>query len=367
MTPAPYFSIVVPCCNVARYLGDCFASLRAQSWTDWECILSVETSEDGTQAACEALAAADARVRVVVGARSGSPSAPRNRGLARAAGRYVVWLDGDDVLADEALARLAAAARAHGEPEVVQGTAREWREDAQGVRTFVARHVNFRPSDFGRVLSGEEAMDWASRAPRYVLPMAPFSVCRRDFLLARGLTFVSGLKYEDNEWTARLLTFARTLLPVDFDVFVYRRREGSITTANGGGADFPQYAAVVRHLLLFFAGQALPERFARAWARRYLTFFCDLFLCDGYPVGPEGFPPAARTACLRRILEKGGRRAYLKLARHAGPLKRLATPLVLLCGLHPLLDLPARLYFRRVYRPLTLRRFRRRAARLTES
>ena len=354
----PLFSVIVPCCNVARYLNDAVDSLRAQSCDDWECILSVESSSDETLTLCESLAASDARMRVVSGPRSGSPATPRNRGLSLARGRYVVWLDGDDWLADEVLARLSAAIRAHGEPDVVQGPASEFREGADGVWTLVTRHVNYRSSDVGRVLSGEEAMIWFSESPRYVLPMASFSVCRRDFLLAQGLAFQPGLKYEDNEWTARLLTAARRLLVVDFDIYVYRRRAESITTA--AGTDFAQYAAVVRHLFLFFAEQRVSRPMARAWARRYLAFFFDLFFSSRYPVGPEGFSARARTACLRRILEKGGRRAYLKLTRSAGPLKTLAAPFVLLCGVHPLLDMPARLYFRLVYAPLVRWRSRRR-------
>lgn len=353
----PFFSIIVPCCQVARYVDDMAVSVRGQSFTDWECVLSVEVSSDATEAKCRAVAAADARFRVVVGPRSGSPATPRNRGLALAKGRYVIWLDGDDWLADETLARLAAAIRAHGEPDVVQGTATEYREDARGGRTFVARHVNFRPTDMGRMLTGEEAMVWFSESPRYIQPMASFSVCRRDFLLAQGLTFRPGLKYEDNEWTARVLTFARRLLPVDFDVFVYRHRPGSITTVTG--TDFVQYAEVVRHLFSFFAAQHPSARLARAWARRYLSFFFDLYFTDRYPVGPAGFPAHVRTACLRRVLEKGGRRAYLKLTRHAGFPKKLAAPLVLLCGFHPLLDLPARAYFKYLYYPLVLWRIRR--------
>ena len=39
----PLFSVIVPCCNVARYLNDAVDSLRAQSCDDWECILSVDT------------------------------------------------------------------------------------------------------------------------------------------------------------------------------------------------------------------------------------------------------------------------------------------------------------------------------------
>ena len=366
MNPAaePYFSIIVPCCNVARYLDELCDSLRAQSCDDWECILSVETSSDATLEKCETMASGDVRFRVVTGDRSGSPATPRNRGMAVARGRYVVWLDGDDLLADNALARLREVIRAHDEPDVVQGAATEYVEAPDGRRTFHGRYVNHRPVDFGRIISGEETAVRFAYASGHVSPMSALSVCRRDFLLRHGLTFQPGLKYEDNEWTARLLYFAQRLLPVDIDIYIYRRRVGSITTENGGGVDFPQYAEVIRYLFLFFAEHPFSDALARAWARRYLSlFFAIFFWGKHYPAGPNGFSAVERTACLRRILEKGGRFAFLKLAFHGGMLKRLAVPFVLLCGVNPILDWPARTFFRMVYYPLALWKFRRSGSR----
>lgn len=45
----PFFSIIVPCCNVAKYLRECLDSIVGQSFRDWECIIGVETSDDGTE------------------------------------------------------------------------------------------------------------------------------------------------------------------------------------------------------------------------------------------------------------------------------------------------------------------------------
>lgn len=358
----PYFSIVVPCCEVGRYVDELVASIRGQSFADWECVLSVEISEDDTLEKCQAVARQDARFKVIAGPRSGSPATPRNRGMEIADGCYLIWLDGDDLLAEGVLARLFRAIQDYGEPEVVQGGTTEYCEDGLGKRSFVARRFNYRPTDVGRILTGEDAMVWFADSPRYVTPMASLSVCRADFLRANGLTFQPGLKYEDNEWTARLLTFAQRLLVVDFDFYIYRRRSGSITTDRTSGTDFVQYAEVVRYLLFFFENHSFSLRLARAWARRYLSFFFDIYFARYYPVGASGFSAAEWTACLRRILEKGGRGAYLKLTRYAGLPKKLAAPLVLLCGIHPILDWPARVYFRFLYYPLVLRSFRRRMA-----
>ena len=45
----PFFSIIVPCCDVEPYLRDCLNSVLKQPFTDWECILGVETSKDKTE------------------------------------------------------------------------------------------------------------------------------------------------------------------------------------------------------------------------------------------------------------------------------------------------------------------------------
>ena len=355
--PHPFFSIIVPCCNVARYVDDMAASVRGQSFADWECILSVEDSSDGTLAACEALATSDVRFRLVSDPRSGSPATPRNRGLALAKGRYVVWLDGDDLLADEALSRFARALRSSGEPEAVQGAVVECLEDADGVRVPVARRFNFEPSDSGGILVSGEAMVRFARRATFAWPMASLTVCRADFLRAHDLLFVPGLKHEDEEWTPRVLTLAPRLLVLDADLYVYRRRAGSVTTSERLEEACQHTAVVARSLLFFFSERRLPRPVARAWARLVLSFFFErVFFRTS-----DALPAHVRTACLRRVLEKGGRCAYLKLTRHAGFPKKLAAPLVLICGIHPLLDFPARAYFKYLYYPLVLWRVRRRS------
>ena len=356
----PFFSVVVPCCNVERYLPEAVESIKNQSFPDWECVLSYEDSTDGTRAVCEAAAKGDPRFRVVAGPRSGSPSTPRNRGLDAATGRYVVWLDGDDFLTDGVFAKLAEALRAHGEPELLQGGVTEFLEDDRGIRTFFARHFNYEHSDDGKILTGLEALTRFADMPRYAMPMASLTVARRDFLLARGLRFVDGLKYEDNEWTPRAMTFAERILVVDLDVFQYRRRAGSITTADGVLAAYEQKSRMMRCLFDFFASHELSEPMRRVWARTYVSFFFDQFFLGDIAEGRDDIAAADWTRCLRSILEKGGRRAFLKLARYAGLPKKLAAPLILLCGLHPVLDAPARFYVRRIYHPLVMRRFRKR-------
>ena len=81
--------------------------------------------------------------------------------------------------------------------------------------------------------------------------MASLTVCRADFLRAHDLLFVPGLKHEDEEWTPRVLTFAPRLLVLDADLYVYRRRAGSVMTsetADEACAPFPSECGILRRV-----------------------------------------------------------------------------------------------------------------------
>lgn len=101
----PLISVVVPTRNRVAYLKEALASVRNQTTASWECIVVDDGSTDGTW---EWLASqSDTRVGVIRNARPGERSAARNRGLAEARGRFVLFLDDDDRLRPNALMRLA--------------------------------------------------------------------------------------------------------------------------------------------------------------------------------------------------------------------------------------------------------------------
>ena len=362
----PFFTIVVPCCEVARYLAELAGSLKGQSFEDWECILSYEESSDETLASCEALVQGDPRFRLVKGPRSGSPATPRNRAFAEARGVYVVWLDGDDWLAHEALRRLADGIRRADAPvDLVQGGVTEYKEDARGRRTLVGRHFNFTAEDNGRILGGFDVLErFAARS--YAWPMASLSVCRSAFLREQGLTFATGLKFEDEEWTPRAVTLARHILILDLDIFVYRRRAGSMTTSTQELTRLRHYARVAHSQFTFFAGQDLPPATSAAVARYYLGEFGKIFFWRNDEADATRPSPREMTDCLRLVLEAGGRRAIWKIARHTTPARRVGAFLLLFAGIHPLLDRLVQFYMRQ-YFERTLRRYRKQTAQMKDT
>lgn len=119
MSALPLFSVVIPCYNVERYLGECLSSVESQTFGDWEIVAVDDGSTDGTAPIlADAAASMGGRMRVVSQGNSGLLLA-RRAGLRMARGEYVVFLDSDDVIRGDALEIVAKAIRAR-RPPVVQ-------------------------------------------------------------------------------------------------------------------------------------------------------------------------------------------------------------------------------------------------------
>jgi glycosyltransferase involved in cell wall biosynthesis len=95
---SPLVSVIVPTRDRPALLAEALASLQAQSVADFECIV---VDDAGTQPAA---LPDDARFRQVRRAQAGGPAQARNTGIEHARGRWVAFLDDDDVYVPERLA-----------------------------------------------------------------------------------------------------------------------------------------------------------------------------------------------------------------------------------------------------------------------
>lgn len=98
----PRYSIVIPCYNAARFIGESIRSCLAQTDGDLEVLVVDDGSTDDSAATVAALAG-DTRVRLIRQSNQGVGAA-RNAGLAAARGEFINFLDADDLLEPEKLA-----------------------------------------------------------------------------------------------------------------------------------------------------------------------------------------------------------------------------------------------------------------------
>ena len=96
-------SIVMPCHNGADFIEAAFDSVQSQTEQDWELLIVNDGSQDRSQEIIDAYTAADARIKSFLHQTAQGAGAARNTGLTHAAGRYVAFLDCDDLWKPEKL------------------------------------------------------------------------------------------------------------------------------------------------------------------------------------------------------------------------------------------------------------------------
>lgn len=101
-------SIITPACDSGKYLEATIRSVRNQTYENWEMIIVDDASTDNTAAIALGFANQDRRIRVIRLAENGGAAVARNRALAECSGRFVAYLDADDLWKPEKLQKQVA-------------------------------------------------------------------------------------------------------------------------------------------------------------------------------------------------------------------------------------------------------------------
>lgn len=98
MNKKPQVSVVIPAYNSEKYIADTINSVLAQTYTNFEVLVINDFSTDGTKEIIQNFALHDNRVFLInLLANMGAPAGPRNIGVRRARGRWIAFLDSDDI------------------------------------------------------------------------------------------------------------------------------------------------------------------------------------------------------------------------------------------------------------------------------
>ncbi len=244
-TDTPWVSVVVPVFNPGPWIRPLLDSLDAQTPAGgpFEALLIDDGSTDGTEGLLETWTASRPWARVVHQPPSGWPSRPRNTGLAQARGDYVYFVDHDDWLTGDALARLRGFAQ-RTTADVIVG-----RMSGQGRKV-------------PQVLFRATVEDARPPAQPVQDSMTTHAVFRRAFLDASGIRFDESLRrLEDHLFMAEAYTRAeRIAVYSDDPVYVHAERD------DGEGAGYRRY---------------LPDEYYPALRR------CIDTVVDALPPGPE--------------------------------------------------------------------------------
>jgi len=212
-------SVVVPFFNTADLLGDCLASIAAQTYDHLQVIMVDDGSTDDSAAVARARAAADRRFELI-SQRNGGPGSARNRGVAAATGEFLAFVDADDMLPPDAYATMLAVLarpRAAGScgPDFVSGGVLRLSAAGLGASGLHARAIKARRLEAH--ISG---------TPELFYDISVWNkLFRRSFWDGSGLSFPEGMLWEDLVAMTRAHVLARSVDVITEPVYYWRDRD----------------------------------------------------------------------------------------------------------------------------------------------
>jgi CDP-glycerol glycerophosphotransferase len=216
-------SVVVPFRDVEPFLGAALESIERQTLRDIEVIMVDDGSADGSTVVAKSFAAQDSRFRLIRQQNQG-PGPARNAGVLAAAGSYLAFVDGDDVLAPHALGLLAGSLEESGSDLATGGV---WRLNPGG--SVVPSPLHEEP------FRATSRRTHVTRRPALLKDRTVWNkVFRRRFWDSAGLTFPPGF-YEDVPVALKAHVLASSVDVLRDVVYYWRAREsGALSTTQRG-------------------------------------------------------------------------------------------------------------------------------------
>lgn len=206
-------SIVVPVYNAAAYLKETVGMVERQTFADWELILVDDHSTDGSGRILEELAAGEKRI-VLLRQEEGIKGAAnaRNLGIRHASGRYLAFLDADDVWKRDKLAKELAFMEKKGVAFVF--CAYEFGDEAA--------------AGTGKVVHVPEQLSYRQALSRTVIFTSTvlFDLTK----IEKELLYMPDVKSEDTATWWQILRSGHTAYGLDENLVIYRRPKKSLSS-----------------------------------------------------------------------------------------------------------------------------------------
>jgi CDP-glycerol glycerophosphotransferase len=272
---APRVSVVVPFYNNAETLAGCLASIAAQAMPDLEVFMVDDGSTDASAQIARAQAAADPRFTLVQVPHGGSPGYTRNRGIERATGEFLGFVDADDMIPPNAYEVLLHTLESSGS-DIVSGNVLRMGQDGFTQSGLHAQAIKARRTG-----------THITRTPSLLYDISVWNkLFRKRFWDDSKLSFPEGVVWEDLQLMTRAHVLARAVDVITDDIYYWRQRgqgELSITQSRTNVVNLRDRITAFLNTDAFLAEHA-PARLLRQHQRKALVNDLWMYVRDLYKV-----------------------------------------------------------------------------------
>lgn len=219
-------SIVIPVYNVESYLGECVESVKHQMTEQCEIIMIDDGSTDTSGLLCDELSKDYCNIKTIH-KENGGLSDARNVGINNANGKYIMFLDADDKLADKCIGYILEHISCC-ETDILLGRA----------MTFSDNNIEgngcYNIDSYSKYKSISEPASVFLKLDRnpHFWCAAWLLIIQKDFLVKNGLYFEKGIFHEDELWIPLVAVKATSIFLFEESFYMYRvNRKGSIVSS----------------------------------------------------------------------------------------------------------------------------------------
>lgn len=253
----PKVSVIVPFYNVEGYIEKCLETLVNQTLDDIEIILVNDGSKDRSIDIVKRFLQQYPKKITYLEKENGGLSDARNYAIPYAKGEYIAFLDSDDYVEKDMYKSMYELAR---------------KENSDMVEcNFYWEYQNKRKEDIGKIYHRKKEMMEKVRV------VAWNKLIKREILEKTQIQFPKGYRYEDVEFTYKLIPYLEKVSFLRQPYIHYVQREGSISNLQNERTK--EIFDVLDHVILYYKENKIYEKYKEELEYVYVRYaFCSSLL-----------------------------------------------------------------------------------------
>lgn len=287
-------SVIIPVYQVSDYVERCILSVMAQTFTDIECIIVDDATEDDSIEKCEKIIAEanpnlletavaeqatigranandnhNIRFKILHHEVNRGLSAARNTGTKAATGEYLYYLDSDDYISPDCIETLMAPFNEDDALEMVQGNCLKICDGVEGI-VYKGKSLFIKNNNDVRT-------HYLSYHHIYISVWN--KLLKKSFVDENRLYCKEGIIYEDHLWMFYLMKCLQNAYLSDAVTYYYSIRQGSIVTSTDKKTEGNSFRVIFDDVL----NHLTPDNelfelknYLYMFCKRYLTFVGDV-------------------------------------------------------------------------------------------
>lgn len=265
------FSIIIPVYQVEEYLEQCLESVINQNFKDFEIILIDDGSTDNSGKICDDYAEEYSNIHVIHQQNCGLSSA-RNRGVEKAGGDYLVFIDSDDYIGPKGFEQMDIELKKSSFPDLL----------ITQYITFISTGVTGYHNKFLQEyeiskIHKEDVIRLLLDHSECLWPAWGY-VAKKEFIEKHNLRFPEGLLHEDIQWTTRILIHAETFSALNLFWYYYRMDNKTSITNNMAIRNYMDIIKITTSNIHYIHCNCNNKKIRKSLNRRLSKEFIDILL-----------------------------------------------------------------------------------------